>query len=206
VLLGVAWYSDVVHEVKPVTSGYRLALIYNLVNLVQPSSRPITTAATKTDSESNLQTVLSEWSAVCNREHPEIPRMLAYKLSYQYSVSSLSFASLKGSDFVKFRQLDKVCKDEDFLLYLAHIKKEASGACADINGWGYDTNGHQRPMSKATAKEKIDLGSCHEITEIHCRSLQLTRVLDQNCTEVAKYIDFAIEDIAQGNFLRAGAG
>jgi hypothetical protein len=54
-------------------------------------------------------------------------------------------------------------------------------------------------MSKATAKEKIDLGSCHEITEIHRRSLQLTRVLDQIYTEVAKYIDFAIEDIAQGN-------
>jgi len=74
-----AWYSDVVHEVKPITSGYRLVLIYNLV---QGGSGPITTAATRTNSERRLKTVLSQWSAVCNREHPEIPRMLAYKLSY----------------------------------------------------------------------------------------------------------------------------
>jgi hypothetical protein len=26
------WYTDVTHEVKPVTSGYRLAISYNLVN------------------------------------------------------------------------------------------------------------------------------------------------------------------------------
>src|ERR1700679_2020361 len=28
----LAWYTDVTHEVKPVTSGYRLAISYNLVN------------------------------------------------------------------------------------------------------------------------------------------------------------------------------
>lgn len=27
----LAWYSDVIHEVKPVTLGYRFALAYNLV-------------------------------------------------------------------------------------------------------------------------------------------------------------------------------
>ena len=26
-----AWYSDVLHEVQPITSGYRLVLIYNLI-------------------------------------------------------------------------------------------------------------------------------------------------------------------------------
>jgi 2OG-Fe(II) oxygenase superfamily len=205
-----AWYSDVVHEVKPITSGYRLVLIYNLV---QGSSGPITTAASRTDSKSRLKMVLSQWSAICNRDYPGIPRILAYKLSYKYSISSLSFNTLKGSDNVKFQHLDEVCKEEDFLLYLAHIKKEDSGACADNNAWrydedsarrdnGYETDEYQRLRNGPTADEKQDFGGCHEIIEFHRRSIQLTRVLDQNRTEVAKNIDFAIEDIAQGNIFK----
>lgn len=128
-------------------------------------------------------------------------------------MSSLSFTSLKGSDSVKFRHLDQVCKDEDFLLYLAHIKKEDSGACAEINEWGhdgdsarrgdgYDTDEYQRLTNGPTAKEKKDLGGCHEITEFFGSSIQLARVLDQNHAEVAKNIDFAIEDIAQGDIFK----
>ncbi|KAG6805401.1 hypothetical protein H0H93_004866, partial [Arthromyces matolae] len=30
----LAWYTDVVHEVKPLKSGYRLALSYNLIHTV----------------------------------------------------------------------------------------------------------------------------------------------------------------------------
>jgi hypothetical protein len=205
-----AWYSDVVHEVKPITSGYRLVLIYNLV---QGSSGPITTAASRTDSKSRLKNVLSQWSAICNRDNPGISRILAYKLSYKYSISSLSFNTLKGSDNVKFQHLDEVCKEKDFLLYLAHIKKEDSGACADNNAWrydedsarrdnGYETDEYQRLRNGPTADEKQDFGGCHEIIEFHRRSIQLTRVLDQNRTEVAKNIDFAIEDIAQGNIFK----
>ncbi len=29
----LAFYSDVKHEIKPVTQGYRLALVYNLISL-----------------------------------------------------------------------------------------------------------------------------------------------------------------------------
>lgn len=61
--------------------------------------------------------------------------MLAYKLPYKYSKSSLSFRSLKGSDHFKFRQLDEACKDEWFLLYLAHIKEDTSG-CDEGEEWG----------------------------------------------------------------------
>ena len=32
----LAWYTDVKHEVKPVTSGYRLALTYNLIHVASP--------------------------------------------------------------------------------------------------------------------------------------------------------------------------
>ncbi|KAF7504269.1 hypothetical protein GJ744_002527 [Endocarpon pusillum] len=210
-----AWYSDVTHEVKPVTGGYRLVLIYNLV---QTSSGPIATASASTDSKSRLKSVLSQWSAVCNQENPDIPRMLAYKLSYKYSKSSLSFEALKGSDHVKFRHLLEACNDQNFLVYLAHIEKEVSGGCDESEYWEYGGGGYygydeesddedteeEDPeyRTKASIKDKKDLGDCHEIIDIVDSSIQLTRVIDRNRKEVAKAVDFDIEDIAQGDIFQ----
>jgi hypothetical protein len=220
------WYSDVDHEVKPITGGHRLLLIYNLV---QSSSGPIPTESISTGAKGSLKNVLSRWNTVCNRDNSDIPRMLAYKLSYKYSKSSLSFESLKGRDHVMFRQLDEACKDEDFLLYLAHIKKEDTGGCDEDDEWdgngrfgyGYseyeddadkgedeDEDGDdadeedQRYASKNTVKDKVDLGDCHEIIESYESSIQLTRFIDQNRTEVAKDADFDVEYIAQGNMFK----
>ena len=55
----LAWHSDVVHEVKPVTSGYRFALAYNLVcSETSVAAYPIPTdAATKP-----LQTAVALWA------------------------------------------------------------------------------------------------------------------------------------------------
>jgi hypothetical protein len=46
----LAWYTDVIHEVKPVTSGYRLAISYNLVNTspgIPPPHLPDMSSAVK---------------------------------------------------------------------------------------------------------------------------------------------------------------
>src|SRR5882757_7992640 len=37
----LAWYTDVTHEVKPVTSGYRLAISYNLIDPSPGISPPL---------------------------------------------------------------------------------------------------------------------------------------------------------------------
>jgi 2OG-Fe(II) oxygenase superfamily len=217
-----AWYSDVTHEIKPVTEGYRLVLIYNLV---QQSSGPLTTASASTDSANRLKNVFSHWNAGCSQEKIDVPRMLAYKLSYKYSPSSLSCKSLKGSDHVKFQHLNDACKDGDFLIYLAHIKKEVMGGCDEIDYWdrhgggGYDSyeedsdeeedgeegeeNEELHAYRKNPPRKEIkDLNGCHEIIEEIDSSIQLTRVIDQNSREVAKNVDFEIEDIAQGNIFK----
>lgn len=50
-----AWYSDVQHEIKPVTSGFRLVLTFNLV---QKHSATVPTAAALDDSHTALQQLL----------------------------------------------------------------------------------------------------------------------------------------------------
>lgn len=216
-----AWYSDVTHEIKPVTSGNRLVLIYNLV---QASSGPTITASVMTDSKRRLKNVLSHWNAACTRQNPDIPGMLAYKLSHKYSKSGLSCRSLKGSDYVKFQHLNQCCADEDFLLYLAHIEKEVTGSCDESGYWendywddgddngpdGYDEDSESdgedgdNPGRKETDRSKAqkDLGGCHEIIDDISSWVQLTRVIDQNGAEIAKNVEIEIEDIAQGDIFK----
>lgn len=56
----VSWYSDVIHEVLPVRSGYRWVLTYNLC--VDPlRQRP--TACLQTDEARYLHEVLEDWIA-----------------------------------------------------------------------------------------------------------------------------------------------
>jgi hypothetical protein len=64
----LAWYTDVLHEVKPVTSGYRLALSYNLI---YPSSRlPLPIAPTYDGPCAELRQVLRKWERKY-KEHEE---------------------------------------------------------------------------------------------------------------------------------------
>jgi 2OG-Fe(II) oxygenase superfamily len=210
-----AWYSDVNHEVKPVTSGYRLVLIYNLI---QRCPGPKTMASASTDTKRNLEKVLAEWDSLCSRENPDIPRMLAYKLSYKYFQANLSFDSLKGSDHAKFQRFREACGDQSFDLYLAHIEKEVSGGC-DEDNWGrsyndqYETSDEEEGdenlqyLSQNSDDHEVHLGGYHKIVDFVDSSIKLTRVIDVSGKKVAKDVDFEVRDIAQGNiFKRAPDG
>lgn len=95
----VAFYADCRHEVRPVRSGYRIALTYNL--LLEGD-----TCGSVTDSEA----VVSELGR-CLTEHftPRLtdpyshaeadpPNRLVYLLDHEYTVRGLSWSRLKGTD------------------------------------------------------------------------------------------------------------
>ncbi|KAJ7622621.1 hypothetical protein DFH06DRAFT_1009458, partial [Mycena polygramma] len=89
----LAWYTDVRHEVKHITSGFRLALSYKLIhtarNTLSPSI-PDSGAAI-----ADLTRVLRNWG---NNRYSEEVSQVAYILDHQYSTMSLKRASLKGRD------------------------------------------------------------------------------------------------------------
>ena len=91
----LAWYTGVIHEVKPVTSGYRLAVSYNLVNtspnLPSPHPPDIHLAV------SAVGDIFRKWKeGVYNK--PNFSGCIAYLLIHHYSHDSLEFATLKGKD------------------------------------------------------------------------------------------------------------
>ncbi|KAJ7463716.1 hypothetical protein FB451DRAFT_961994, partial [Mycena latifolia] len=103
----LAWYADVKHEVKPVTSGFRLALSYKLIHIARntlPPSIPDSNAAI-----AKLTTVLRNWEQ--NLYADEVSQV-AYILDHEYSSKSLKRASLKGTDAHLVAVLVRLCKKE----------------------------------------------------------------------------------------------
>ena len=86
----VAFYSDCRHQVKPVTSGHRIVLTYNL--LLRPQAAA---------SGAVLDPALVDNLARCLAEHfapSESPDRLVYLLDHEYTRRGLDRSRLKGTD------------------------------------------------------------------------------------------------------------
>lgn len=113
-LAALAWYSDVTHEIKPISSGYRLVITYNLVQ--QRGSPP--SAGTFVEQQAQLQALLQKWTSALQSK-----KRVIYKLDHKYSQSSLSIHNMKGRDAQLIRCLDQACQETGFYVFLAIMTK-----------------------------------------------------------------------------------
>ncbi len=110
-----AFYADCQHEIKPVTKGYRLCLIYNLVY------RGCGNCPAPADNKQIVATVISsmkEWGEDLDEDNPP---MMTYLLEHKYCESSLSFELLKSSDQAIADVLTEAKKEIEFDLYIATV-------------------------------------------------------------------------------------
>ncbi|KAJ4303129.1 hypothetical protein N0V90_002021 [Kalmusia sp. IMI 367209] len=114
----LAWYSDVEHEIKPVASGYRLVLTYNLL---QDQRMPRQTASMLDESHARLEKLLRTW----NKELYFIDKLI-YPLEHQYTEASLSLKSLKGRDAAKARYIESLCTKNGVFWFLGRMTKQTS--------------------------------------------------------------------------------
>jgi len=127
----LAWYTDVKHEVKPVTSGYRLALSYNLIHGA-PSDVPMPTLPEMGNAMARIRRVLRKWRDERYEELPDMP-LLAYLLNHEYSQHDLGrgLKALKGVDAHRVRTLRDVAEELGYLVILARLEHNVSGAADD---------------------------------------------------------------------------
>ena len=125
----LAWYSDVQHEIKPVLSGYRLVLTYNLV---QDQTAPKQTAAAQDTNHERLERLMRAWNQNFNYQNHVV-----YPLSFKYTENSLSQSYLKGVDVAKSSYLDEVCSREGVYWFLAQMIKQKE----EEDYYGYQGNG-----------------------------------------------------------------
>lgn len=131
----MAWYTDVKHEIKPVKSGYRLALSYNLVRTTKTLRPPLQTNELLTE---NITRVLQAWKE--RRSDPSVPEKIIYRLSHRYSVANLRGDALKSVDGQRFSVLLPIAERLGFKIGLAHVDCELIGA------WDLDEP-HEKPFS-----------------------------------------------------------
>jgi hypothetical protein len=111
----VAFYSDCRHQVKPVTSGYRVVLTYNL--LLRGD-----TARSEVDPDPELVGSLAR----CLDEHFASsggPNRLVYLLDHEYTRRGLDWSRLKGADARRVPLLDAAAERAgcDIVLALADV-------------------------------------------------------------------------------------
>ena len=119
-----SWYSDVFHEVKPVTSGYRLALTYNLI---RRGGVPTKTPSGLGIHEDRLKGALTEYSDILRSNKPGIdhPEWLVHMFEHQYTQASLKAELPKGADLGRVQCLQKVAAELGFKLFLATLESKS---------------------------------------------------------------------------------
>jgi hypothetical protein len=148
----VAFYANCRHEVRPVKSGHRITLTYNLL-LRGDSSGPITgDDATVRD----LASCLDEHFASRGAE-ADSPNRLVYLLDHEYTARALSWSRLKGSDASRASLLRAAADRSgcDAVLALADIQ-ETWSAYEDDPGYGYQDWDDESDSEGYELQELID--------------------------------------------------
>ncbi|KAI9892740.1 MAG: hypothetical protein M1814_001160 [Vezdaea aestivalis] len=111
----MAWYADVSHEIKPVESGFRWVLVYNLINNARTTNPSASVLDSKTD---DFTKALTEW-----QHYHEDSSSFAYCLDHQYTTEGLRLAQLKGDDCCRVRHVAQSCEEQsDYYVLLANIE------------------------------------------------------------------------------------
>lgn len=119
-----AFYADCEHEVRPVTKGYRVCLVYNLIATASGAS------VMAPDNQSAVQAVarvLRDWGA-----SGAAPQKLVYLLEHHYTQAAISWAGLKNSDAARASVLHAAAAQAGCAIYVGMVHIEEYGQ-ADYN-------------------------------------------------------------------------
>ena len=143
-----AFYCDCAHELKPLRSGYRVALVYNLVRsakrpLRAPDASPIV---------EELSRALAEWT-----RRDDAPPKVVVPLAHRYSLAEIDFGALKNHDAAAAQALTRAAPMAECTLRLAVLSIRESGAAEPVWG-GY----RRRDDQDEDDKQEYDVVEVHE--------------------------------------------
>jgi len=127
-----AFYADCVHEVLPVTQGFRLTLVYNLV---RPGGRPPGPPDHRAEQD-RAATLLRDWD-------PDGPVKLVLPLEHAYTPAELGFPALKGADAAVAGMLAAAAPHARCDLHLALLTIEENGSAEYTGSYGWRRGGRE---------------------------------------------------------------
>ena len=120
-----AFYADCVHEVRPVTAGYRLTLVYNLL---RKDGGPAPKLPEYDEQSSAITALLALWVKNKNLANDETPEKLIYPLEHAYTSAELGFDTLKNADAGAAAVIVPAAAAAGCELHLALVAIEESGS------------------------------------------------------------------------------
>lgn len=132
----LCWYSDVHHEVLPVTSGYRWVLTYNLA-ILPDLERP--SAALLLSETRELQQHLRRWLEYGRQgeQASSGTNHIFYLLKHEYTEHSIALRALKTTDLARVQCFQNMSNELEFDVFLAVLEKMESGG-VEWEGDRYD--------------------------------------------------------------------
>lgn len=125
-----AFYADCLHEVLPVTAGYRVTLVYNLLRRGKGQApRP----PNYTKEQDQLAALLRDWR---NKDGEDAPEKLVYPLEHAYTAPEFGFSTLKGADSAAAGVLAAAAGQADCALHLALVTLEEFGTAEYSENYG----------------------------------------------------------------------
>ena len=115
-----AFYADCPHEARPVTSGHRVTLVFNLF-LRSGADGPLD-APDYADLTTRIAECLTEW------RNEGVPEKLVWLLEHEYSEDGLSFDTLKNTDAAVAKVLREAADHAEFELNAAVLRIEEWGS------------------------------------------------------------------------------
>jgi len=182
----LAWYTDATHEVKKITSGYRLALTYHLIN-TSPGIGSLHLPSGDSTLQ-HLREIFSKWS---NNEYPSLmgDEVVAYRCTHLYSGASLREVILKGEDQHIASSLKHAGDSEGVLVLMGWLNASITGctgdeSCETYEGYGdspefgHDTGTYDSPVMSHVDEAKMWMDG---IQDMQGRNVGIARIkLDES--------------------------
>ncbi len=144
-----AFYADCDHEVKPLTSGYRVCLVYNLVQ--KKSAKKI-----ELQSVQSYAANLAEIFTTHHAQNPSLPYIIL--LGHQYTPENFSPDSLKLNDRSKAEALLLAAKNAGYYAKMCLVTSYRMGIPDDDGYYGYGNDrGNDDAEMIEVIEESIDI-------------------------------------------------
>jgi hypothetical protein len=176
----LCWYSDVHHEVLPVTSGYRWVLTYNLA--IPPDQERPSAALLRSETR-KLRHALRRWLAYEAREAEADSRNthhLYYLLDHEYTEASIAFRALKTTDLARVQCLRDLSTELDFDFFLAVLEKEEQGAPESVDYYSDEDDENE---------------SWHELDSVFQTSISIKKLVDLDGKQLRSEMKIDEKDI-----------
>jgi hypothetical protein len=181
----LAWYTDVRHEIKPVTAGHRLALAYNLVHTSRaprpalPANNPVLGA---------MRAAFVAWNAAGG----DAPAKAVCPLEHDYSQANLSVSAMKGADAYVVSALTTLAAELGFRFGFAHLEREERGS-GDDDGY----RGGRGRYDDESDLDDDDVGML-EVDEVDNK---FENLVDADGNDIRKSLDVDEDEMVPAGFV-----